>query len=178
MKLHYLMAVIPLFGTLMCGGAPRLKTVSHVELSRFMGSWYVIANIPTFVEKGAHNAIESYKLNPDGTVATTFTFNAGGFDGPPKRYNPTGFVRDKTTNAVWDMQFVWPIKSEYLIIYLENDYSLTVIGRSKLDYVWIMARTPTIPEERYQFIIRHLAEIGYDTGKIRKVPQKWESGKQ
>jgi apolipoprotein D and lipocalin family protein len=175
MKLHYLMAVLPLFGALMCGGAPRLKTVAHVDLQKFMGSWYVIANIPTFVEKGAHNAVETYQLNPDGTIATTFTFHAGSFDGPLKRYNPKGFVVDNTTNAVWDMQFVWPFKSEYLIIHLADDYSLTVIGRSKLDYVWIMARTPRIPEKRYQTIIQSLAAVGYDTGRIQKVPQRWES---
>ncbi len=178
MKIHYLIAVIPLFGALMCGGVPALKTVAHVDLRKFMGPWYVIANIPTFVEKGAHNAVESYQLNPDGTIATTFTFHAGSFEGPLKKYNPKGFVRDTTTNAVWDMQFVWPFKAEYLIIYLENDYSITVIGRSKLDYVWIMARTPHIPETRYQSIIQRLAAIGYDTGRIQKVPQRWEEGKK
>lgn len=178
MKLHYLIAVIPLFGALMCGRAPSLKTVTFVDLQRFMGPWYVIANIPTFLEKGAHNAVESYQLNPDSTIATTFTFHAGSFEGPFKKYNPTGFVRDTTTNAVWDMQFVWPFKAEYLIIYLENDYSITVIGRSKLDYVWIMARTPRIPETKYRSIIERLAAVGYDTGRIQEVPQRWESGKK
>ena len=56
---------------------PPLKTVANVDLPRFMGDWYVIANIPTFIEKGAHNAVESYRLDKDGTIATTFTFRAG-----------------------------------------------------------------------------------------------------
>ena len=43
-----------------------MKTVEFVDLERFMGDWYVIANIPTFIEKGATNAIESYKLMDDG----------------------------------------------------------------------------------------------------------------
>ena len=51
----------------------KLKTVDDVNISEFMGSWYVIAHIPTFIEKEAYNAIESYKLNNDGTIATTFT---------------------------------------------------------------------------------------------------------
>ena len=34
-----------------------LKTVDYVDLERFMGDWYVIANIPTFIEKGAVNAV-------------------------------------------------------------------------------------------------------------------------
>ena len=44
-----------------------------VDVDRFMGDWYVIANIPTFAEKGAHNAVESYRLDADGTIATTTT---------------------------------------------------------------------------------------------------------
>ncbi len=60
-----------------------------------MGDWYVIASIPTFIERGAHNAVESYRLAADGTIETTFTFRAGGFDGEPKRYTPRGFVVDR-----------------------------------------------------------------------------------
>jgi apolipoprotein D and lipocalin family protein len=137
-----------------------------------MGDWYVIANIPTFIEKDAFNARESYRLGEDGTVLTTFTFNKGGFDGPVKKYTPKGFVRDRRSNAVWDMQFVWPLKMEYRIIYLNADYTQTVIGRSKRDYVWIMARTRTIPQSDYSRILGFLEEQGYDVSRVQKVPQQ------
>jgi len=154
---------------------PPIRVVDHVDLPRFMGDWYVIANIPTWLEKGAHNAVESYRLLPDGTVATTFTFRDGSFDGPEKRYHPHGFVSDKTGNAVWGMQFIWPIKADYRIVYLTPDYSQTVIGRQKRDYVWIMARTPAIPEADYRRILALLAEQGYDISKVQRVPQRWEA---
>jgi len=153
------------------GGAP-MDTVKQVDLERFMGKWYVIANIPTFVEKGAHNAVESYALNPDGTIATTFTFNKDGFDGPLKTHNPKGFVRDTSTNALWWMQFIWPFKADFRIVWLEPDYSITVIGRAKRDYVWIMAREPEIPQARYDEIVAFLGGLGYDTSKVEKVPQR------
>ena len=57
---------------------PEMETVDYVDLERFVGDWYVIANIPTFLEKGAHNAVETYELNDDGTIATTFVFRDGG----------------------------------------------------------------------------------------------------
>ncbi|MBE0604016.1 MAG: lipocalin family protein [Deltaproteobacteria bacterium] len=152
---------------------PPLPVVPHVDIPRFMGDWYVIANIPTWIEKDAHNAVESYRLDPDGTIATTFTFRKGGFDGPRKEYHPRGFLRDTASNAVWGMQFVWPVKAEYLIIHLDTDYTRTVIGRTKRDYVWIMARTPSIPEDEYRRISDMLVAAGYDIGRLRKVPQKW-----
>jgi len=155
-----------------CSSMPPMPTVDYVDLERFMGDWYVIANIPTFVERGAHNAIERYSLNPDGTIDTVFTFRKDGFDGEQKRYNPTGFVRS-ANNAEWGMQFIWPFKAEFLVVYLEEDYSITVIGRTRRDYVWIMAREPQIEEGKYQEILAFLAENGYDTGQIQKVPQQW-----
>ena len=149
-----------------------LRTVDQVDLSRFMGDWYVIANIPTFLERDAHNAIESYELIRDKRVATTFRFNQGSFDGPVKTYKPTGFVGKDPSNAIWGMQFIWPIKADYRVIHLNADYTQTVIGRNKRDYVWIMARTPAIPEADYSDILRMIAQQGYDTSKIRRVPQR------
>ena len=152
---------------------PPLETVDYVDLERFMGDWYVIANIPTFVEKGAHNAVESYQLDDDGTIATTFTFRKNGFDGEKKTYNPRGFVRDTETNAEWGMQFIWPIKGDYRIIYLSQDYSTTIIGRNKRDYVWLMDRGPEMPDAEYEKAVQFIEDVGYDISKLQRVPQKW-----
>jgi len=154
-----------------CASVPPLPTAPSVDLERFMGDWYVIANIPTFLEKDAYNAVESYRLGEDGVVHTTFRFNKGASDGPLKTYHPKGFVRDRETNAVWGMQFVWPIKAEYRVVYVSEDYGRTIIGRSKRDYVWIMARTPQIPEADYLKLLGIVKEAGYDVGKVQRVPQ-------
>jgi apolipoprotein D and lipocalin family protein len=167
-------AILIILTLILISGCQTLKpihTVEYVDLNRFMGNWYVIANIPTFIEKDAYNAIESYRLDDDGTVATTFSYNKGSLDGPLKEYHPRGFIRDKKSNAVWGMQFIWPFKAEYRIIFLSDDYSKTVIGRSKRDYVWIMAREPAISDEEYEYILSFLQEQGYDIKKLQKVPQ-------
>lgn len=159
-----------------CAGAPSrepIKTVEYVDLQRFMGDWYVIASIPTFIERGAHNAVEGYRIDEDGSIATTFTFRKDGFDGKLKTYTPRGFVIDRKSNAVWGMQFIWPIKADYRIVWLNEAYTQTVIGRDKRDYVWIMARQPTIPDADYRRMVDFLAEQGYDSSKIQKVPQSW-----
>jgi apolipoprotein D and lipocalin family protein len=150
-----------------------MKTVDYVDIQRFMGDWYVIANIPTFLEKDAYNAVETYALNDDGTVATTFTFRDGGFEGEEKEYTPKGFIKDTQSNALWGMQFIWPIKADYRIVYLDESYSQTIIARQKRDFIWIMARTPEIPEQDYERLIRFAESIGYDVSKIQKVPQQW-----
>jgi len=153
-----------------CQSMPPIHTVASVDIERFMGDWYVIACIPTFIETDAYNAVESYRLDADGTIATTFRFNQGGFDGPLKVYRPTGFIRDTASNAVWGMQFIWPIKAEFRIIYLSEDYSQTIIGRTKRDYVWIMARSPSMSDEDFGRLVKFIERQGYSTEKLRRVP--------
>ena len=172
MKATHTIVALAAFITLQgCQTMQPIETVARVDLEKFMGSWYVIANIPTFVEKAAYNPKEDYQLNADGTIATTFTFNKGAFDGPLKTYTPKAFVEDKSSNAVWGMQFVWPIKAEYRIIYLNETYTQTVIGRTKRDYVWVMARTPHIPSQDYDRIVAFIADQGYDIARLQLAPQ-------
>jgi apolipoprotein D and lipocalin family protein len=154
---------------------PPITTAPRVDLARFMGDWYVIASIPTILERDIYNAVESYRLDSDGSIDTTFTFNKGAFDGPAKRYNPRGFVRDTTTNAVWGMQFIWPVKADYRIVYVNEEYEHTIVGREARDYVWIMARTPEIADSDYQALLALVKREGYDTGKLRRVPQRRKS---
>lgn len=165
-----------LTGLLLAGcqsASPPMETVDYVDLERFMGGWYVIANIPTFLEEGAHNAVESYHLDEDGTIATTFTFRKGSFDGKLKTYRPRGFIVDSESNAVWGMQFLWPFKGDYRVIYLDEVYSTTVIGREKRDYVWLMARTPDIAVKDYEQALNAIRRAGYDIDSLKRVPQNW-----
>ena len=150
---------------------PTIPPVASVDLPRFMGDWYVIAHIPSRPEREAYDAVESYRLDEDGRIRTTFRFRDGGFDAPLETMEPVGTVVPGTHNAVWGMQFVWPIKAEYVIVDLAPDYSRTIIGRSKRDYVWLMARTPSLPEAELESAIARIGALGYDTTKLRMVPQ-------
>jgi apolipoprotein D and lipocalin family protein len=105
-------------------------------------------------------------------VATTFTFNRGSFDGPVRTFHPTGFIHDRETNAEWRMQFLWPFKAAFLVLYLDDTYETTIIGVPNRKYVWVMARTPTIPEEKYRDLVAFLESVGYDTAKLQRVPQR------
>lgn len=152
-----------------------MKTVTYVDIERFMGDWYVIANIPTFIEKGATNAIESYKMGPTGAIETTFTFFKDSPNGDKKTYRPTGFIKNKETNAEWRMQFLWPFKMPFLIIDLDEEYTYTVIGIPSRKYVWIMARASSMNDTLYNGILSQLSDLGYDISLIQKIPQDWDS---
>jgi len=155
------------------GKSGKLRAMNRkVDLKRFMGDWYVIGNIPIFVEKDAYNAKETYELAADGTIPTTFSFNKGSFDGPLKTMHPKGFIHNEETNAEWRMQFLWPFKAAYLITYLSEDYQTTIIGVPDRKYAWIMARTKTLPDANYQDLVAELKRQGHNVSQLRKVPQR------
>lgn len=167
-----IIVLISVFVFQSCRKYPDIRNAKYVDLNLFMGDWYVIANIPTFIEKGAHNAIESYKLKSDGVIDTTFTFNKDSFNGPKKEYNPTGFVTDDPSNALWKMQFLWPFKSEFIIVYVDPEYKYTIIGRTKRDYIWIMAREKNIDKKDLDYLINIAVDEGYDRSLIQILPHE------
>lgn len=154
-----------------CAAPTPMPPVSHVALDRFMGDWYVIAHLPSWPERNAYDAVESYRLLPDGRIQTDFRYRKGSFDADVSTMHPVATVTPDTGNAVWGMQFIWPIQAEYVIAYLDDAYQTTIIGRSKRDYVWIMARVPCLSDERYAQLAAKVTALGY-TEALRKVPQR------
>ena len=126
-----------------------IEPVSEIQLDAFMGDWYVLAHIPALIEKNAFNAIESYKyIEEKQEIETTFTFNHSDYDGPQKIYKPKGYIVPGTNNAVWGMQFIWPIKAQYIIAYIDEGYQNTIVARNKRDYMWFMSRKSDMTTEK------------------------------
>ena len=157
-----------------CGGMPvePLPRAAAVELPKFMGKWYVIAQIAPSSVGESYNGEELYTLTPDGEIDTLYSYRDGSFDGELKQSNTTGFVVDGTENAEWKMQIMWPIKLEYVISYVDADYQNTIIARSKRDYVWLMSRSPVVGDGLYSEMVERISDLGYDTSALRKEPQQ------
>jgi apolipoprotein D and lipocalin family protein len=141
-----------------------------VDLPRFMGDWYVIAHIPLFPERHAHNAIERYELRADGRIDTTYTFNLGAPDGRERIFRPVGTVRNPATNAEWSMRFAPLLEGAFLIVYLDDHYQTTVIGVPNRRNVWLMSRSPEMDEARYLEFVDFLHDTGHDVTRLRRVP--------
>jgi len=148
-----------------------LRTVSHVDLHRYMGDWRVIANIPYFGEKNCVDSIESYALRPDGKIDNHFTYRKKSFAAPQKRMTALAWVQNHQTNAEWRVRFFGLITVDYLIIDLDPSYRWAVLGYPGRKYGWILARGKTLPPKTYHTILQRLAAHGYDPARFRKVPQ-------
>lgn len=150
-----------------------LRTVSHVELPRYMGDWYVIANIPYFAEKGCFDSIESYALRPDGDIDNWFACRKDSLAAPLKRIvNALARVTDKQTNASWRVRFLGVIAVSYRILALDPGYQWAAVGHPSRRYGWILARSKNLDAATYQAILKTFGAQGYDTTKFERVPQQ------
>jgi apolipoprotein D and lipocalin family protein len=168
-------SLLTLSGCVAMGGAASsrpLRPVERVDLQRYMGGWFVIANIPYFAEKDCFDSVEGYALLPDGRIDNRFACREKSFDAPMKpKLRTIATVRNQTSNAEWRVPFYGILRVKYFIIDLDPDYKWAVIGHPSRRYGWVISRTRALPDETYLGILRRLREQGYDSSKFVKVPQ-------
>ncbi len=151
-----------------------VKTVEKVNINKFMGDWYVLAGRFTFLEKDVHNGLEKYTWNKEqDRIDVDFTFNKGAFDGPQKSIPQKAWIEDHVSNSRWKVSPFWPLKFDYLIVALDENYRWTAIGVPDEKYLWIMARDWKNPETTINAAIKTLDKIGYDTKNLVRVPHQW-----
>ena len=150
------------------------RTVDAVDLQRFMGKWYVWTGRTTFLEEGAHNAVEVYTWNAEKSrIDIDFTFLKDGFDGPLKSIPQKAWIENPQTNAHWKVQPFWPLKFDYLVVALDPQYQWTAIGVPSTKYLWIMGRKPQYSEQELKQILTVLEAVGYPLQDLKEVPQDW-----
>ncbi|MDQ8202482.1 lipocalin family protein [Pelagicoccus sp. SDUM812003] len=173
-KLLWLTGIIAMAGLLAACNTgsvkmPNQELAASVDLNRFMGTWYVHGYTPTFLDRNAYGATETYELNESGKIETTYRFRKGGPDGKLKTMTPTGWVHDEKTNAEWRMRFFGLFTSPYYILYVSPDYGETVIGHPGKEMAWIMTRSSQISDTKYQTLRMELARRDYDLSELTRV---------
>jgi apolipoprotein D and lipocalin family protein len=143
------------------------ETVKQVDLKKYSGKWYVIAFIPTMFDKKWEYTTEAYTLNEKGDYDIYTTYRKSE-DDHVRSVRSKGFINKESGNAKWKVQFVWPFKADYWILELADDYSYTVVGNPKKSFLYIMSRTPTLPETVYLQLIEQCKKKGYAMNKLRK----------
>lgn len=157
-----------------CATTEFSKTVDYVDINRFMTKWYVIAGRLTFMESGAHNAVEVYTWNnEEDRIDIDFTLIKDSFEGKKKSIPQKGWIENTQTNAHWKVSPFWPLKFNYLVIDLAEDYSWTVIGVPGQEWIWIMSADWKMNDETLNMIIKRVSEMGYSVENIKRVPQQW-----
>ncbi len=151
-------------------GPTVLRSEARVDLERFMGAWYVIANIPYWPERGKVASRDEYRLRDDGRIENVYVFRPD-FASPVRRWSGVSRVLPGSHGAHWRVRFVWPFEADLLILEVAEDYSWALLGHPRRRYAWIFGREPSMDSVEYQRLRARFAAHGYDPERILRVPQ-------
>ena len=149
-----------------CVTTSDIPAVQDFEPDRYMGTWYEIARLPQYFERDMNEVKAQYTLNDDGTIRVE---NSGVRDG--ERKSITGKAKLKHPDAKpltgeLRVSFFWPFYSDYRIIELAPDYSYAVVTAGSRDYLWVLARKPSMEKEQLDAILNRTMELGFDLGEL------------
>lgn len=155
-----------------CSADPKPLTLApNVDLDRYAGRWYIIANIPYFAEKGNVGSYFDVSFPPGGGLKDVYNAHSKDFSAPLKSFALSGYVVPGTGNARWRESPFWPLYLSYLILYVDPDYQTALVGYPGRGYGWVFARKPVIDDVTYQSLLSRMKDQGYDIGQFRRVPQ-------
>jgi apolipoprotein D and lipocalin family protein len=172
------LTVFTVSGITACAGPPAAKdanrTVTSVDLERYMGKWYAVASLPAWFQKNCCCVTAEYSMQKD-YVAVVNTCRKGAPDGPLKVSTAKAFVVPGTGNARLKVQFFWPFKGDYWIIALDDNYRYALVGHPCRRYLWILSRTPSMAEGTYAALVETARSKGYDVDRLERIPQTCNS---
>jgi len=142
-----------------------VAVVQGFQKDKYLGEWYEIARIDFYWEKNLKNVIASYKLNDDGSIRV----NNQGYDMVKEKYKQSvgkaTFVRSEEEGAL-KVSFFGPFYSGYNVVMVDDDYRYALVFGENLDYMWILSRDKTIPEDIKQKYLSYAKRSGYATDKL------------
>lgn len=147
-------------------GLPPLQTVSRVELSRYLGTWYEIASIPQHFQSGCTGTRATYSLRSDGEIAVVNRCFKGSLEGVEDVATGRARVTDTATNAKLEVNFFGPFWGPYWVIQLGDEYEYAVVGHPDRDFLWVLSRTPVIDSQVYAGILARLSAEQYPLDRL------------
>ena len=141
------------------------NSVGRLELSRYLGKWFEIAAFPMFFQRHCiGDTTAEYSLKSDGEISVINRCRTeNGFD----QAVGTAWVPDSARSAELKVSFFWPFRADYWVIGLDPDYRWAVVGNPNRKYLWILSRTPQLPQAELDRALESARAQGYDLTQLK-----------
>jgi apolipoprotein D and lipocalin family protein len=142
-----------------------------IDLERYMGRWYVIADTPFLSEHDYVGSYDEWSLREDGTIDDKYLGRRHGFDQPASGSDFVAKVMSGTGNTKWRVGLIWPFEVVVVIAYVDPEYRYTIRCMADANMVWVLSRTPAMDEAVYADMLDRLSGMGFHIDRLRRVPQ-------
>jgi len=142
----------------------------ELDLPRFMGRWWVIANIPYIAERSKVASSDNYTLRDDGAIDVVYAYKSS-FDDIDERTLRATARPLHQSNAHWKQRFFGVLSVQLQVLEVDPDYRWALIGNPKRSLAWVFAREPLMPSADYATVVERLRAHGYEPADLLRVPQ-------
>lgn len=151
----------------------RTKTVDHLELDKFLGTWYEIARFDHSFERGLEGVTATYSMREDGKIKVLNQGYKDGLDGVQKQAIGKAKMIDPSEPGKLKVSFFWIFYADYFVLELdEENYQWALIGSSSDNYLWILSREPQLEESVKEHLLQKIKERGYQKENLIWVKQR------
>ena len=145
-----------------------LPTATSVDLSRYAGKWYEVARLPMWAQRHCLQSTAEYSLLESGEIAVrNACITAEG------KATIVDRAHRAKLNVVFDQWaaklvafFTSSEQGNYWILRVDPEYRHAVVGTPDREYLWILARTPSLPESTYQELMAFSQRLGFTTKNL------------
>ena len=147
-----------------------VTVVDNFDAQRYLGRWYEIARFDHRFERGLEKVTATYSTMDDGGIQV---INKG--------YNPArgmwqqsvgkAYFTGDTRKAALKVSFFGPFYGGYNVIALDKDYRYALVCGPDRDYLWILSRTPTLPDAVKKQLVDIAAREGFAVEKLLWINQ-------
>jgi len=139
--------------------------VKPFDKEKYLGKWYEIARMDFRFERDLNNTTANYSVNNDGSIKV----DNRGFNYKTKQWEQAigkaKFIGEQNV-AMLKVSFFGPFYSGYNVIALDNEYKYALVAGKSLNYLWILSREITIPEDVKQNYLKLAENLGYKTSEL------------
>lgn len=147
-----------------------VTVVENFNATRYLGTWYEIARLDHRFERGLDNVTANYSLREDGGI-NVINKGYNQARGMWQSTDGKAYFTGSRDRAALKVSFFGPFYGGYNVIALDKDYQHALVCGPNRDYLWILSRTRTIPDEVKQQMLSVAARQGFAVEKLIWVAQ-------
>jgi len=150
-----------------CTGMPKgTSAVSGFEVDRYLGTWYEIARLDHRFERGLTNVTAEYSLQDDGGLRVVNR----GFSTKTEEWDEAvgkAYLVGSPDVGQLKVSFFGPFYGGYNILELDKeDYQYSLVAGPDRSYLWILARSPDLPESKVQALVEKARRLEFPVDEL------------
>ena len=155
-----------------CTGTPAgLQPVAPFDAERYLGRWYEIARLDHSFERGLSQVTATYSRNQEGSIKV---LNRG-YDAKRQAWKEAegkAWFVEGVDKGHLKVSFFGRFYGGYNVLVLDKEYDHALVSGPNRDYLWILARTPTLPEATYQALVQQAKAMGFASEQLLRVEHR------